>query len=152
MIVSRSADYALRAMVFLARLESHRFVSANEIASVMQTPPFLLSRILQHLVKNDLLQSMKGHHGGFRLARNAAAISALEIIHLIDGPFVMHDCTGKCGMGPNCNMKTVFSRAEMALAEVFENVTLADLSQPHANGSVQPKSAVRFDHVVPGVE
>jgi len=153
MIVSRSADYALRAMVYLARLDSHRYVPANEIANEMQTPPFLLSRILQHLVKSELLLSMKGHHGGFRLRRGADQISVYEIIHLIDGPFVVHDCSGNCGLSHDCNLKTVFSKAETTLEDVFKNVTLADLSQPKwNNGSVTMKSTVHFDHVVPGVE
>jgi Rrf2 family protein len=151
MIVSRSADYALRALVYLARLDNHRYASANEISNVMQTPPFLLSRILQHLVKSDLLLSMKGHHGGFRLGRNADDISAFEVIHLVDGPFLVHDCTGKCGMGPDCNMKTIFSRAERTLGEVFRNVSIADLSQAPWT-QAKAKNAVRFDHVVPGVE
>jgi Rrf2 family protein len=136
MIVSRSADYALRAMVYLARLDGPRYVPANEIANEMRTPPFLLSRILQHLVRGDLLVSLKGHHGGFRLRKRPDEVTLFEIIHLIDGPFVMHDCSGKgdCGLSHDCSLRTVFTRAERHLEDVFRSVTLADVAQPRANG------------------
>ena len=153
MIVSRSADYALRAMVYLARLDSPRYVPANEIANEMQTPPFLLSRILQHLVKSELLLSMKGHHGGFRLRKTPDEISVYEIIHLIDGPFVVHDCAGNCGLSHDCNVKSVFAKAEKSLEEVFMNVTLSDLSQPEwNNGSVSVKGSSLMDQVAHGVD
>ncbi len=153
MIISRSADYALRAMVYLARLDSHRYVPANEIAIEMQTPPFLLSRILQHLVKNGLLMSMKGHHGGFKLRQSADRITAYDVIHLVDGPFLMHDCAGHCGLSSDCNLKSVFGRAEKSLEDMFNTLTLAELSQPRwSNSTPGRKSQVHFNHVVQGVD
>ena len=138
MIVSRSADYALRAMVYLARLDSPRFVPANEIANEMHTPPFLLSRILQHLVHGDLLTSMKGHHGGFRLRKSPERITLFEILHSIDGPFMMHDCSGKsgCGLSHDCGLRSVFSKAEKHLEDLFRSVTLAEVVRPRANSSM----------------
>lgn len=153
MIVSRSADYALRAMVYLARLDSPRYVPANEIANEMHTPPFLLSRILQHLVKGELLLSMKGHHGGFRLRKDPDQVSVLEIIHLIDGPFVVHDCAGKgdCGLSPDCNLRDVFATAEKNLEDVFRSVNLADLARPRSSPeSIFVKGNDVLGHVVPG--
>jgi Rrf2 family protein len=153
MIVSRSADYALRAMVYLARLDSPRFVPANEIANEMRTPPFLLSRILQHLVKGELLLSMKGHHGGFRLRKHPEQVCVLEIIHLIDGPFVVHDCAGKgdCGLSPDCNLRDVFATAEKNLADVFQSVTLAELARPRSSPeSMLLKGNDVMNHVAPG--
>jgi Rrf2 family protein len=153
MIVSRSADYALRAMVYLARLDSPRYVPANEIANEMRTPPFLLSRILQHLVKGELLLSMKGHHGGFRLRKSPDQVSVLEIIHLIDGPFVVHDCAGKgdCGLSPDCDLRDVFATAEKNLEDVFQTVTLGALAAPRSNHeSLLAKGNDSLDHVAPG--
>ncbi len=132
MIISRSADYALRALLYLTRLEpSSRFVPANEISNEMQTPPFLLSRILQRLVKSGLLHSMKGHHGGFRLNKNPAEINVYDVIEIIDGSIVVHDCVSeKCGMGPCCALRDAFTRAERALELALRAVTLAEISRP----------------------
>ncbi|MFQ5601079.1 MAG: RrF2 family transcriptional regulator [Candidatus Krumholzibacteriia bacterium] len=150
MIVSRSADYALRAMVYLAQLETPRFVPANEIANEMHTPPFLLSRILQHLVKGGLLVSMKGHHGGFRLRKNADTITALEIINLIDGPFVVFDCSGhtECGLSDDCTLLHVFSEAEKLLGRVFKAVSLTDLARRNSrNPDLLMRAASTADRV-----
>ena len=153
MIISRSADYALRAIVYLARLDSHRYVPANEIASEMQTPPFLLSRILQHLVKNELLLSMKGHHGGFKLRLSPDRITAYDVIHLIDGPFLMHDCSGHCGLSSDCNLKHVFGLAEKSLENMFNTLTVAELAQPRWSSTIPGrKKQVHFNHVVQGVD
>ena len=153
MIVSRSADYALRAMVYLARLDSPRHVPANEIANEMHTPPFLLSRILQHLVKGELLLSMKGHHGGFRLRKSPDQVTLFEIIHMIDGPFVIHDCSGKgdCSLSHDCNLRPVFSKAEKHLEDMFRSVTLAEVARPRATGSLFVRGTVALEAAMRGV-
>ena len=152
MIVSRSADYALRAMVYLARLGSDRHVPANEIANEMHAPPFLLSRILQHLVKGDVLTSMKGHHGGFRLLKHPDQVSLFDIIQLIDGPFVMHDCTGvDCGLNHDCNLRGVFSTAEGRLEDMFRSVTLAEVARPRTNPSGLTRGVIALQPTARGV-
>ncbi len=130
MILSRSADYGLRAMVYLARNRGSHHITLNEIALAMHTPPFLLGRIMQRLVKGDLVLSMKGHHGGFRVARDPRGITVAEVIREIDGPFHMFDCTGiaECGLSGECTMVDMFSRAERALDEVLGAVSLEDLA------------------------
>lgn len=130
MILSRSADYALRAMIYLARNSSSQFIPLTQIATEMRTPPFLLGRLMQRLVKGDVLQSMKGHHGGFRLTRDAATISAQDIVRLIDGPFTVFDCSGDavCGLAGDCPLLGMMARAERALESVFSAVTLQSLA------------------------
>src|SRR5262245_2297461 len=85
MILSKSADYGLRAMIFLARQPHSRVVPLQDIAVGMRMPPFLLARIMRRLVVNGLLLSTKGHHGGFYLSRDASEITALDIVGAIDG-------------------------------------------------------------------
>ena len=130
MILSKSADYGLRAMVYLARNRGVRLITLHEISNAMHTPPFLLGRIMQRLVRADLLVSMKGHHGGFRLHREPVDINVSDIVLAIDGPFQMFDCTGiaACGLSGDCTMLDMFTRAERALDEVLCSVTLHDLA------------------------
>ena len=131
MVISRSADYALRALLYLTRLEpSSRFVPANEISNEMQTPPFLLSRILQRLARSKLLHSMKGHHGGFRMNKSPEEINIYDVVKIVDGEIVVHDCTEQCGMGRCCTLRDAFTQAERALELALRAVTLADLSRP----------------------
>jgi Rrf2 family protein len=130
MIVSRSADYAIRAMIYLARNRGTRFITLNEIATEMRTPPFLLGRLMQNLVRGNLVLSMKGHHGGFRLLLDPSEITAADIVNLIDGPFMVFDCTGhaECGLNDACTLIDMFGRGEKALQEVFSSVTLEHLA------------------------
>jgi Rrf2 family protein len=120
-------------------------VPANEIANEMQTPPFLLSRILQVLTRSEFLLSMKGHHGGFKLRKRPEEISIQEIIHLIDGPFVVHECVGNCGLSPDCSLRNLFAAAEESLEAVFARATLAEMCRPRQrNGSVVLKNPSVF--------
>ncbi len=129
MILTRSADYALRAMIHLARENNGRYVTLNEIASRMRTPPFLTGRLLQQLVHGGLLVSMKGHHGGFHLLKPANEITAAEIIEAIDGPFVVFNCSGiaDCGLSGPCSLVEPFAQAGRAIREVFAAVSLDTL-------------------------
>lgn len=131
MIISRSADYAFRAMIYLARKRGPRFIPLNEIAREMGTPPFLLARLMQGLVRARLVQSMKGHHGGFRLLGDPSEIRVDAIVRAIMGPFKAFDCSnpGDCGLNDACNMIDLFARAEEALQRVFESVTLEQLAR-----------------------
>jgi Rrf2 family protein len=133
-IVSMSADYALRAMVHLARDGGPGLVSLDEIASVMRTPSALLARIMRRLVRAGLVEARCGHHGGFRLGIEPERITVADIVQAIDGPLRMFDClrAQACGMSGDCNVIDVFARAESALDAVFRSVTLRDLvTQPH---------------------
>jgi Rrf2 family protein len=149
MIVSRSADYALRAMIYLARSGGTRFITLNEIAMQMRTPPFLLARLMQRLVHGQLVASLKGHHGGFQLLLEPRQITAGRIVNLIDGPFVMFDCTGQseCGLKDACCVVDMFARAERALQEVFASVTLEQLA--HASPAWRSSGSNRLSPGAP---
>jgi len=83
-LTSRS-EYALLALVYLARNESAGFISVETIAVAQEIPPKFLEQILLALKRAKYLRSAKGQHGGYRLARPANKISLAEIIRLFDG-------------------------------------------------------------------
>ena len=118
-------------MIYLTRKRGPRFIPLNEISQEMGTPPFLLARLMQSLVRAGLVQSMKGHHGGFRLLGDPGEIRAAAIVHAIMGPFKTFDCTETfgCGLNHSCNLVDLFVRAEEALQAVFQSVTLEQLAK-----------------------
>jgi len=81
-MISQTAEYALRAMTFLAMRASA--ATGQEIADVTKVPAGYLSKIMQQLVKARLLHSQRGIGGGFVLARPAAEISILDVINAVD--------------------------------------------------------------------
>lgn len=80
---SQTAEYALRAMVWIAD-HPGRFVNSTEIAQATQVPFNYLLKILQTLSEAKLLESKRGLKGGVKLAKSADKIALLEIIQIFD--------------------------------------------------------------------
>lgn len=81
-MISQTAEYALRAMVFLAMRGSASI--GQEIAQTTKVPPGYLSKIMQQLVKAKLVNSQRGIGGGFVLSRAAKDISILDVVNAVD--------------------------------------------------------------------
>jgi Rrf2 family protein len=90
MKLSRTAGYALRAALQLARTGSSAPVPCSQLAAQGQMPERFLLQILRNLVTHGILHSARGVDGGYRLERKPEEISLLEIIEAVDGPL----CTG----------------------------------------------------------
>jgi Rrf2 family protein len=88
MKLTRAASYALHAVAFMASQKSYDtpMASHNIAAAVKDMPPRFLLKVLKPLVDHNVLRSVKGPHGGYRLARSPHDISILEILEAIDGP------------------------------------------------------------------
>ena len=83
-LTSRS-EYALLALVYLARNASNDYVSVETIAQAESIPPKFLEQIVLALKRARYLRSVKGQHGGYCLAKPANKITLAEIIRLFDG-------------------------------------------------------------------
>ena len=97
--ISEAASLALHTMVYLAGDPSTHY-SAGKLSRVICVSEAHLAKVLQRLVKEGLLVSVRGPKGGFQLARKTDEITLLEVFEAIDGPYepsacLMHDRT--CG-------------------------------------------------------
>ncbi len=101
---STSCHYGLQAMLYIAMHSSKdKNVELKIIAEEQDIPRHFLSKILQQLVKSNLLHSMKGPTGGFKLAKSSEDTTLIEIVAAIDGLGVFN----KCGIGfKQCNDKS----------------------------------------------
>ncbi|MBS1994159.1 MAG: Rrf2 family transcriptional regulator [Cyanobacteria bacterium SZAS LIN-3] len=81
-MISQTAEYALRAMVFLAMRDSA--ATGHEIAETTKVPSGYLSKIMHQLVKGKLVNSQRGIGGGFVLSRKPIDISILDVINSVD--------------------------------------------------------------------
>jgi Rrf2 family iron-sulfur cluster assembly transcriptional regulator len=86
MIYSRSAEYAIRSFVYLARIPDGQFAMARHIAEEEKMPAHFLAKILQELTRKGLLRSNKGPSGGFSLRVPASQIRLLDLVEALDGP------------------------------------------------------------------
>jgi Rrf2 family transcriptional regulator, nitric oxide-sensitive transcriptional repressor len=82
-MISRTNEYALRVMVFLAAQEGAA-CGTRDIAAATHVPVSYLSKILLTLVKEQFVRSQRGLHGGFVLARDPAEISVFDVVAAID--------------------------------------------------------------------
>ena len=123
MKLSQKAEYALRAMLELARQYAKPHpLRSGDIAKNQQIPEKFLELILVELRRAGLLVSQRGSEGGHRLTRSPQEISVGEIWRVIDGePF---ERTEKIGSDP---FGFVFELADNAVSEVVDNVTLDDI-------------------------
>ena len=86
MRVSRSTGYALLAVGYIAKNQGDSVVLSEAIAKQYNIPLEYLLKILQQLVRANVLRSKRGPHGGFWLAKPATKITMLEIIEAVAGP------------------------------------------------------------------
>ena len=86
MKLSRTSSYALHALAYMSQEKSDKPVASHTIARSRGIPERFLLKILNPLVSAGILSSLKGPHGGYRLARSASDITLLEVIEAVDAP------------------------------------------------------------------
>lgn len=129
--LSRMCDYGVAMLTFFAR-DPHAQHSASEVAEATGVPAPMASKILKQLGRAGLLVSHRGVHGGYGLARPAAAISVAEIVEALEGPIALTACvdegTGDCGIERSCPARANWQRINEAIRRALDEVTLADMA------------------------
>jgi Rrf2 family protein len=126
MQITRQADYAVRAVLYLAKLGQDKRAATSQIAEEQQIPPSFLAKIVSQLSVAGLLQTSRGARGGVSLARDPEEISLLEVVEAIDGPILLNDCVsvnGTCFFGDTCAMKPVWCDAQAELVQRLRETT-----------------------------
>ena len=138
MQITRQADYAVRAMVYLAQLGPDRRAATSQIALEKQIPPSFLAKIVSQLSVAGLLQTSRGARGGVSLAKPAEEISLLDVVEAIDGPILLNECVGDtsaCAFGEDCVMKPVWCDAQKELVERLSRTNFAQFTEIKANAN-----------------
>lgn len=118
MQITRQADYAVRAVLYLAQIGPGGRASTAVIAREQKIPLTFLAKIVSQLSSAGIVRATRGAHGGVALARPAEDISLLEIVEAIDGPVMLSECTinpDTCTMSDDCVVRVVWceTRADM---------------------------------------
>jgi Rrf2 family protein len=128
MQITRQADYAVRAVLYLSRLGIEQRAATSQIAQEQQIPPSFLAKIVSQLSVAGLLQTSRGARGGVSLARTPNEISVLEVVEAIDGPIMLNECvsgTGACTFGDDCPMRPVWCDAQAELVNRLRTTTFS---------------------------
>jgi Rrf2 family protein len=144
MRVSAKSDYALRALIEMARRSDGSPVSAEELGRRQDIPHGFLQAILADLRRADIVVSQRGQSGGWRLARSAATVSVADVIRAVDGPLV-----SVYGLRPESVeynesasvLQHVWIAARHSLRDVFEHVSIQQLSDAELPDEVTSRTA-----------
>ena len=130
MQITKQADYALRAMMYLAKIDDNTRSSTSQIAREQQIPSSFLAKIISQLSIAGLINTSRGARGGVTLARKPEEISVLEVVEAIDGPIVINDCTispSSCPFGEDCPLQPIWCDAQSQLVEKLRTTTFASI-------------------------
>jgi Rrf2 family protein len=135
MQITRQADYAVRAMVYLVQRGPEHRAATGIIAKEKSIPPSFLAKIVSQLSVAGLLQTSRGAHGGVSLAKPAETISLLDVVEAIDGPILLNDCVGEsstCEYDDSCPLKPVWCDAQKMLIEHLSKANFAQFAASQA--------------------
>jgi Rrf2 family protein len=132
MQITRQADYALRAMLYLARQYGDKDTRAatSQIAEDQEIPASFLAKIISQLSIAGLIQTSRGAKGGVRLARKPEDVSLLEVVEAIDGPITLNECVhdpSVCSFGDNCPIHAIWCQAKAELVRKLKEATFDKL-------------------------
>jgi Rrf2 family protein len=130
--LSKKADYGLIALRHLALADASGNSSAAEIAHQYHISPQLMAKVLQRLARRGLVKARHGSNGGYTLARDPGKITALEVIHAIDGPQSITGCTthsGECQAASRCTVREPLRQVNESIMQVLSAVTISHMAR-----------------------
>lgn len=128
--ISKLTDYATLILAHLAADPERRF-TAGQIAAETGLAAPTVSKLLKQLHRSALVQSTRGLHGGYLLARPAAEITAVHILDALEGPVALTECAGaasQCCLEQKCLVGRAWQRVSRAIRRSLQEITLLELA------------------------
>jgi Rrf2 family transcriptional regulator, cysteine metabolism repressor len=136
---STKAEYGVRVMVHLARSDGDRPIPLSAVADAEGLPLAYLEHLVQRLRRAGLVESRRGAHGGYTLARGATDITMAEVVQALEGDIAPIECItadadgalvcAREGDAP-CPTKLLWTRVQGSIVRTLTEMTLADLVRP----------------------
>jgi len=130
MQITRQADYAVRAVLYLAHIEPTQRAATSQVAQEQRIPPSFLAKIISQLSIAGLLHTSRGARGGVTLAREPKEITLLEVIEAIDGPILLNECVNgnnTCTFDNDCPLRPVWCEAQEELVGRLKSTNFQQL-------------------------
>jgi Rrf2 family protein len=135
-MLNQTAEYALRAMLYLTGTERDRPVRVGEIADALNVPQNYLSKTLGVLAQKGLLSSQRGPQGGFALVRDPREVTLAEVIEpfdpLEDRCLLMRR---RCSDATPCLAHNRWKGVALGIRSFFRETTLADIARSGGSGA-----------------
>jgi Rrf2 family iron-responsive transcriptional regulator len=139
MRLTRQTNYAIRILMYCA-VNKDRLSRIPEIAAAYSVSELFLFKILQPLVENGLVETVRGRNGGVRLGRPADEITLFDVVRVTEENFAMAECfendATECPLVDSCGLNSALREALGAFFAVLEKHTIADLvrNRPNVRG------------------
>ena len=131
--LNRMTDYAIMVLGVLAHRQGEILATA-QLAGLTGLNQPTVAKVAKTLVTADLLETQRGAHGGYRLARQRELISLVQIVEAMEGPIVVNDCVHgaqePCMVSNCCFMSRNWNRVNLAVRDALSDVSLEDLIDP----------------------
>jgi Rrf2 family protein len=131
MQITRQADYAIRAVLYISKLGDSQRAATSQIAKEQHIPPSFLAKIISQLSIAGLLQTSRGARGGVTLAKSPQEITLLDVVEAIDGPIALNECVhddGACNFGDDCPLRPIWCDAQEDLVKRLKSTNFAQFS------------------------
>jgi Rrf2 family protein len=130
-MLSKTCGYAIRALVYLALKQSeNRKVGIQELAQALGVPQHFLGKIMQGLVRRDIVNSTKGPNGGFFANDHTAITPLMDVVDAIDGPGLFRRCflgLPECSGANPCPLHNHVVDYRNSLSETLKTLTVRDM-------------------------
>jgi Rrf2 family protein len=132
MILSRTSQYAIQALIYLTTQPRGEWILKRELAQHLGLPPTYLAKILGALSSNGLLYSTRGRRGGFCLRENVEHIDLLQVLCITEGAAFGQDCVlglKECADDTACPMHCNWKPIKARIVRVLGRQTLEILAK-----------------------
>lgn len=131
MLLSKSCVYGLRATLYLATKDRNDYTPINQMSKKLEISFHFLTKILQQLTAEGMLESFKGPNGGVRLTKPGNKIHLIDVVLAIDGPKLLTECVlglPGCGLKNPCPLHDKWAGTRDKIRTMLQNTTLTDLT------------------------
>ncbi len=131
--LSKKAEYAFMAAIYLASHSGNEYPTAKEIADNYNIPFQLVAKILQNLAKSNIAISFQGVKGGYKLNKNPEEISLIDIIRAVETKYKLTECmqenedTSNCTLVDCCKIRDPLVEIQRKIDSMFQETSLKQI-------------------------
>ncbi len=136
MKISTKGRYGVRILLDLALHENDEPRLLRDISASQQISEKYISRLIIALREAGMVRSIRGAHGGFRLAKAPADLTLLDVLEVMEGPISIVNCVespGKCPKSRDCGTREIWDRLNAEIRESMRKITLQDIIVNYQN-------------------
>jgi Rrf2 family protein len=137
MILSRTSQYAIQALIYVATQPRGVPILTRRIARHLGVPPAYLAKVMQNLKRGNLLYSFRGRQGGFCLREDGEKTDLMHILNLVEGPGITETCVlglKKCADETACPMHAKWKPIKARIVGLLHKQTLEILASAVNSG------------------